>query len=130
MQHQSSYRVGRGFTVIELLVVLAAIALLLSIAAPRYVAHLDAARETALRQDLRAMRDAIDKFHGDQGRYPAALEELATRRYLRAVPEDPVTQRTDTWVLVPPPHASSGAVYDVRSGAPGQARDGSAYASW
>lgn len=120
-----------GFTVIELLVVLAAIGLLLSIAAPRYVAHLDTARETVLKQDLREMRDAIDKFYGDQGRYPADLRELVTQRYLRDLPEDPITQRSDSWVAVAPVNkAAAGAVGDVRSGAPGAARDGSAYASW
>jgi general secretion pathway protein G len=122
---------ARGFTVIELLVVLAAIALLLAVAAPRYVAHLDHAREVALRQNLHGLRDAIDKFYGDQGRYPANLEELVLKRYLRALPEDPVTQRTDSWVLLGPNgQPGSGAVFDVRSGAPGKALDGSAYASW
>jgi general secretion pathway protein G len=122
---------ARGFTVIELLVVLAAIGLLLSIAAPRYVAHLDNARETVLRQNLHGIRDAIDKFYGDQGRYPANLQELVAKRYLRAMPEDPITQRIDSWVVVAPNgQPGSGAVFDVRSGAPGNARDGSAYASW
>lgn len=124
-------RVQRGFTVIELLVVLAAIGLLLSVAAPRYIAHLDHARETVLRQNLRGVREAIDKFHGDQGRYPATLEELVTKRYLRAVPEDPITQRTDGWVTVPPPNTGAGGgVYDLRSGATGKSKDGSSYASW
>ena len=97
---------------IELLVVLAAIGLLLAIAAPRYVQHLDNARDVALKKNLHELRDAIDKFYGDQGRYPAALDELVTRRYLRAVPLDPVTQRSDSWVVVAP--ASQGAgVYDT-----------------
>lgn len=129
----------RGFTVIELLVVLAAIGLLLSVAAPRYVQHLDQARDVALRHDLKEMRLAIDRFYGDLGRYPASLDELVARRYLRALPVDPVTSRSDSWVLVPPPvsggaTSSNGApstgVADVRSGATGQARDGSSYASW
>lgn len=119
-----------GFTVIELLVVLAAMALLLSIAGPRYVDYLNAARDTALKQDLFQLRDALDKFRADQGRYPKALEELVERRYLRAVPEDPVTQRVDTWVLVAPKGGDTSGIADVRSGAPGQARDGTAYASW
>ena len=114
---------------IELLVVLAAIALLLAVAAPRYVQHLDNARDVALKKDLHELRDAIDKFYGDQGRYPAALEELVTRRYLRAVPVDPVTQRIDSWVIVAPPSQGAG-VYDVHSGAKGNAGDGSAYAAW
>lgn len=119
-----------GFTVIELLVVLAAIALLLAVAAPRYVQHLDQARDVALKQNLHQVRDAIDKFYTDQARYPAALEELVARRYLRSLPIDPVTQRSDSWVIVPPPATATGAVADIRSGAPGQAHDGSAYAAW
>ncbi|WP_127995669.1 type II secretion system protein [Piscinibacter defluvii] len=119
-----------GFTVIELLVVLAAIALLLAVAAPRYVQHLDQARDVALKQNLHQVRDAIDKFYADQARYPAALEELVARRYLRSLPIDPVTQRSDSWVIVPPPATATGAVADIRSGAPGQAHDGSAYAAW
>jgi general secretion pathway protein G len=121
----------RGFTVIELLVVLAAIGLLLSVAAPRYIAHLDHARDTVLRQNLRGVREAIDKFYGDQGRYPATLEELVTKRYLRALPEDPITQRSDSWVIVPPNNGGAGAgVYDLRSGAAGKSQDGTPYASW
>ncbi len=122
----------RGFTVIELLVVLAVMALLLSVAAPRYVQHVDRARETTLRHDLHAMRDAIDKFCTDQGRYPKELAELVQRRYLRAIPIDPVTEREDTWVVVPgrTGNAVEDGVADVRSGARGNALDGSSYASW
>ncbi|HET9645394.1 MAG TPA: prepilin-type N-terminal cleavage/methylation domain-containing protein [Burkholderiaceae bacterium] len=119
-----------GFTVIELLVVLACIGLLLALAAPRYVGHLDAARDTALKHDLHAMRDAIDKFYADQGRYPAQLQELVTRHYLRALPADPITQRSDTWITLPPSGQGNSGVFDVRSGATGHAQDGSAYASW
>ncbi len=120
-----------GFTVIELLVVLAAMGLLLAVATPRYIQHLDTAREVALKHDLRALRDAIDQFHADQARYPATLQELVDRHYLRAVPVDPVTQRGDSWVIVAPVASSgSGAVFDVHSGAAGQAQDGSPYASW
>jgi general secretion pathway protein G len=122
--------VSRGFTIIELIVVLAAIGLLLSIAAPRYMAHLDAAREQVLRQDLHEMRDAIDKFYSDQARYPADLKELVTKHYLRAVPEDPITQSADSWQTTPPADKSLGGVFDLHSGAQGQAKDGSSYASW
>jgi general secretion pathway protein G len=122
---------GRGFTVIELLVVLAAIGLLLGVAAPRYIAHLDQARETVLKQNLRGIRDAIDKFYSDQGRYPGNLQELVTKRYLRALPEDPITQRTDSWTIIAPNgHSGSDVVFDVRSSAGGMALDGSTYASW
>lgn len=118
-----------GFTLIELLVVMAALGLLLSIAAPRYIEHVDRAREVVLKQNLAGLRDAIDKFHADRGRYPRDLPELVQQRYLRQVPVDPVTDRADTWVLVPPA-GQSNAVFDVRSGAPRNARDGGPYAQW
>lgn len=120
----------RGFTLVELLVVMAIVALLLSLALPRYFGHLEQSRETVLKQDLAVMRDAIDKFHGDRGQYPASLDELVSARYLRALPVDPLTERADTWQIVAPPDDSAGAVYDIKSGAPGAARDGSAYADW
>lgn len=123
-------RRARGFTLIELLVVLAALALLLGLAVPRYVEHVERARETVLQQNLAALRDAIDKFNADRGRYPAELAELARERYLREVPRDPITERSDTWAVVPPPGGGTGQVYDVHSGAKGIARDGRPYASW
>lgn len=122
--------VRRGFTVIELLVVLAAVALLLAVAAPRYVQHVDRAREVALRENLHQLRTAIDKFHADHSRYPASLDDLVVRRYLRAVPTDPLTERVDTWRLLPPPGEAEGGVFDLRSGAPGRSSDGSDYGSW
>jgi general secretion pathway protein G len=120
----------RGFTLVELMVVMAIVALLLAIALPRYFGHLEKARETVLRQDLATLRDAIDKYHGDRGRYPESLDELVSARYLRAVPVDPLTDRGDTWQFVAPEDGEAGAVYDVKSGAPGAARDGTAYADW
>jgi general secretion pathway protein G len=120
-----------GFTLIDLLVVMAALGLLLSIAAPRYAEHVDRAREAVLHQNLLGARDAIDKFMGDRGRYPKDLQELVTAHYLRQVPLDPVTDRADTWILVPPDGQEPGtAVYNVRSGAQGNAHDGTSYASW
>lgn len=112
------------------MVVMAIIALLLSLALPRYFNHLENSRETILRQDLAVMRDAIDKFHGDRGRYPESLDELVNARYLRALPVDPLTERADTWQILAPEGDEAGAVYDIRSGAPGASRDGSAYADW
>jgi general secretion pathway protein G len=119
-----------GFTLIELLVVMAVLGLLLSICAPRYAEHVDRARETVLRQDLRGMRDAIDKFYADRMRFPADLQELVTQRYLREVPVDPETDSAETWVGVAPPGQRGGAVADVHSGAVGNARDGTSYAKW
>ncbi len=119
----------RGFTLIELLVVMAVLGLLLSLAAPRYFEHVDHAREAVLKHNLGAMRQAIDRFHGDRGRYPVELGELVKLQYLREVPLDPMTERADAWVIAPPTGQSSG-VFDVRSAAQGRARDGSAYAAW
>lgn len=120
----------RGFTLVELMVVMAIVALLLALALPRYFNHLESARETILRQDLAVMRDAIDKYHGDRGRYPDSLEALVSARYLRSLPVDPITERADTWQIVAPPGDAAGAVYDVRSGAPGEGREGTPYAEW
>ena len=121
---------GRGFTLIELLTVMAIVALLLALALPRYFGHIDKSREVILKQDLAVMRDAIDKFYGDKGRYPESLDELVSSRYIRAVPIDPITEEPNAWVTVPPPADESGAVYDVKSSAPGTGKDGTAFAEW
>ena len=120
----------RGFTLIELLVVMAVLALLLTISIPRYFGHVDKAKESVLRQDLAQMRDAIDKHFGDTGRYPDTLADIVTKKYLRRVPVDPLTERADTWIVVPPANKDAGGVFDVRSGAAGRARDGSDYGAW
>jgi len=127
-----SSRCACGFTLIELIVVMAIVALLVSITAPRYFNSLQKARETSLRSSLNVMRDAIDQYAADKGRYPDSLEELATARYIREVPEDGVSGSRDGWVTItPPPDAQlPGQVWDVRSGAAGRASDGSLYADW
>jgi general secretion pathway protein G len=122
-------RTVRGFTLIELLVVMAVLGVLLSLAAPRYIDHVQRSRETVLQHNLAGLREAIDRFHADQARYPADLKELVVRRYLREIPLDPITDRADTWVLLPPAGQST-AVFDVRSGAPGASMQGIPYASW
>lgn len=114
-----------GFTLIELMVVMAIIAMLLSIVAPRYFNHLDRAREAALRQTLSVVRDSIDKYHGDTGRYPTDLQELVTKRYLARLPIDPISDSSDSWITVPP--AGESGVWDVHSGAGGE---GQPYADW
>ena len=123
-------RRARGFTLIELLVVLAIVGTLLAIAAPQYFSSLDHARETSLRQNLAVMRRAIDQYHGDRGRYPGSLQELVAARYLRSIPPDPITGAADQWVAESASEAAVAGVRDVRSGAPGNARDGTPYASW
>jgi len=120
----------RGFTLVELMVVMSIIALLISIAVPRYFHSVDMAKEATLKQDLSVMREAIDKFYGDNERYPNSIQELVTRKYIRSVPVDPITESTETWLIVAPGLDINGAVYDIKSGAEGAAKDGTAYADW
>jgi general secretion pathway protein G len=121
---------GRGFTLIELLVVLAIIAVLLTLVVPRYYGKIDASKEVVLRENLRTTRDVLGKFYGDTGRYPESLEELVERRYLASAPYDPITESSETWTIVPVPDGYKGAVYDIRSAAPGGGANGTSYADW
>lgn len=119
-----------GFTLIELLVTLSIVALLLALAVPRYFGRVEMAQEVALREDLHQMRDALDKFYGDNNRYPDALQDLVKRKYLRRIPRDPVTDSDKTWIVIPPADPKKGAVADIRSGAPGNGKDGTPYRNW
>lgn len=120
----------QGFTLIELLVVLGIIALLLTLAVPRYFPSVDSAKETILADNLRNIRATIDQYYGDTGRYPDTLEQLVEKKYLRAAPIDPITESSSTWILVAPEDGSKGGVSDLKSGAPGNDRHGKPYADW
>ena len=109
----------KGFTLVELMVVLTIIGLLISIVAPHYVGRTRRAEEAVLKQNLAVMRDALDKHYADAGKYPASLEELVSKRYLRAIPQDPFTASSSTWVAVPPQDPRRGSVWDVHSSAKG-----------
>lgn len=119
-----------GFTLIELLVVMVIVALLLSIVAPRYFHSVTKAEETVLKEDLHLMRDALDKYHADTGAYPDNLDDLVNKKYLRKIPVDPVTQSATTWIPVPPANDEKGNIFDIKSGAQGNSRDGSPYSDW
>jgi general secretion pathway protein G len=118
---------GRGFTLIELVIVMAIVALLLTLAAPRYFSSLERSKETVLRSNLAAVRDALDKFYGDTGKYPERLEILVEKKYLRGLPVDPIAENSTSWVIVPPEDPEKGGVFDIRSGAEGKTADGVAY---
>jgi general secretion pathway protein G len=121
---------ARGFTLVELLVVLAIVATLLSIVAPRYFDSLERAKEAALRATLVTVRDAIDKHRADTGRLPTSLQQLVDARYLRAMPTDPLTESADGWILVPHPDGVTPGINDLRSAAAGVARDGTPFETW
>lgn len=128
-------RQQHGWTLIELLVVIALITILASIGVANYRNSVTAAKEATLKTDLFRMRDAIDQYYADKGKYPASLDALASEGYLRKIPEDPMTRSAETWQTVPAepdpsnPSAEPG-VYDVKSGAEGTALDGTPYAEW
>jgi general secretion pathway protein G len=105
-----------GFTLIELVIVMAVIGLLLTLAVPRYFTALDSGKVKVQQQNIATMRDALDKFFSDQGRYPETLDELVQKRYLRNVPLDPLTENPG-WIVIAPLDPAMSGVYDVRSAA-------------
>lgn len=119
-----------GFTLIELLVVMAVISLLVGLSVPRYFGSVEKTREAVLRENLALTRQALDKYYGDNGKYPDTLEQLVSGKYLRSLPLDPVTDSSLTWVIVPPDAPEKGGVFDLKSGAAGSARDGTEYREW
>lgn len=121
---------AEGFTLIELLVVLAIISTLLTLAVPRYFSSVQRSKEVVMKENLWIMRDALDKYFGDAGRYPEQLQDLATKKYLRAIPIDPLTETATTWRVIPPDDPEIGGVYDVKSGAEGADARGTPYSEW
>ena len=103
---------------------------LISLAVPRYFGGLTKSKETVLLQTLAVTRDSIDKFYGDNGKYPDDLGALVTNRYLRSLPVDPITESSTTWTVVPPDDPGKGGVYDIHSGAEGTGRNGKPFREW
>ena len=87
-------------------------------------------KETILADNLRSTRAIIDQYYGDTGKFPDSLEQLVEKKYLRAVPIDPITEKSDSWVIVPPDDVTKGSVADIKSGAPGNDRSGKPYSEW
>lgn len=119
-----------GFTLIELIVVMSIIAMLVTLALPKYIGSVQKSKDAVLRENLVLMRDALDKYYGDNGKYPDALNDLVSRKYLRSIPRDPMTESASTWMVIPPEDADKGGIYDVRSGAESKSADGSPYKEW
>ena len=128
-------RCQAGFTLIELLVVIALISILAGMAVVQYRNSIQRTQEATLKTNLFRMRDAIDQYYADKGKYPASLDALVSDQYLRKIPEDPFTKSSDTWQTVPAepdpgnPSADPG-IYDVKSGAQGQSLEGPSFSDW
>ena len=123
-------RKRNGFTLIELMVVMAIIAMLLAIASPRYFKGVDKTREAVLHENLALTRQALDKYFNDNGKYPDTLDDLVSKKYLRNLPFDPITDSSQTWIIVAPDGVDQGGVFDIKSGAPGVSHDGTPYKDW
>jgi general secretion pathway protein G len=128
-------RLQRGFTLIELIIVVAMISILLGVMVPIYKLHLLHANEAVLKEDLYNMRQAIDQFTQDKGKAPQALDDIVTAGYLHAIPKDPFTHSAETWQVVQEDVLTSvdqtaPGISDVKSGASLNSSDGTAYSSW
>jgi general secretion pathway protein G len=109
---------------------MAIIGTLLTIAVPRYFHSVDKSKEAVLHQNLALTRQAIDKYFGDNGRYPDNLDDLVKKKYLRSLPFDPIADSNSAWIIVAPDNIEKGSVFDIKSGAPGTALDGKEYKDW
>jgi len=131
----------QGFTLLELIIVIAIIGILATIAMPKLMHTPDKAKEAVLRTDLRTFRDVIDQYYADKGKYPPSLAALVEDQYIRAVPIDPMTKSADTWVTVfeepkldaepvESDEAAEPGIMDIHSGSEQVGSDGRAYSEW
>ena len=129
-------RKNAGFTLVELMIVMAIIMVLAVVAVPSYVAAMRSAREAALKEDLHVLRNAIDSYTADKQKAPQELQDLVQDGYLRTIPEDPMTHSKDTWVteksetLSSVDQTDSGGIDDVHSGSQEQGSNGQPYNTW
>jgi general secretion pathway protein G len=124
-----------GFTLVELLIVISLISILAAMGIVQYKNSVTSAKESVLRTDLFRMRDGIDQYYADKGKYPSSLDALVSEGYMRKLPVDPFTGSADTWTTEPaePDPSNPGSdpgIYNVKSSAPGTALDGSSYSDW
>ncbi len=120
----------KGFTLLELIIVISIIGILLTIAQPTYKNSVIKAKETVLRENLFAMRSAIDQYYADNQRYPDSLDLLVKKGYLRSIPKDPFTDSNSTWIIVNSPIPDEPGIYDIKSGSNQISLSGTPYADW
>jgi general secretion pathway protein G len=122
----------RGFTFVEIMIVLVIIGILLTLAQPNFTTSVQRAREATLKENLFILRDVIDQHYADHGEYPPTLEALVEKRYLRKIPKDPVTGSDTTWALVhdTKEDGTEAGIFDVRSGSDQTGLDGTPYNTW
>ena len=120
----------KGFTLIELMIVITIIGILSTIAQPNFTRYRIKAKETSLSQMLFVFRDVIDQYYADKGKYPESLPLLAENKYIRSIPKDPFTRSRETWIIVPPDGDTEGSVYDVHSGSNKVGLNGIPYNEW
>ena len=122
---------NKGFTLIELLIVMSIIAILATIAQPSFKQAIIKARESVLKEDLFILRDVIDQYYADKGKYPPVMDDLVGEGYIRGIPRDPFTNSTDTWQFIyNSEQEEEQGIYDVHSGSDMVAVDGTAYNEW
>jgi len=130
---QSRWR--RGFTLIEMMIVMAIIVILIAVAVPFYQKSIQRAKETVLHSNLSAMRSAIDEYSFDKQKAPQSLQDLVTDGYLHNVPQDPITQRNDSWKIIMEDagqavNSTEPGIFDIRSGSDKIGLDGTHYSEW
>ena len=128
-------RTQRGFTLIEMMIVMAIIVILIAIAVPFYQKAIIRAKESVLHSNIFTLRSAIDEYGVDKQKAPQTLQDLVSQGYLREIPKDPVTQRNDSWriIMEDPGQAVSQTepgIYDIRSGSDKRSLDGTPYSEW
>ncbi len=134
MRSWRDLRRSDGWTLVEMLIVISLVVIMAGIAVISYGTAVRRSREAVLKEDLFRLRDAIDQHHADRNEYPGSLDMLVDEGYLRSIPIDPFTDSNTTWQPIlaefDPTNPLGQGIFDVRSGAPGQALDGTNYAEW